>query len=158
MLDTKTGPLPDLSIRRPGPIPSIDRVDSGDEPSYRVPTGLETGFKLLLSLSLPFIVYVLSWKAGVDLATVAYALVVLVMAAATILSWEPARGRVPEIWVAAVKGNRPLRWLPLQAVPVVGFELWRHTTAGSVYGLVPLLAITWAFVATAGTARSLTDS
>ncbi len=155
MLDTKAGPLPELSVSRPGPIPSLDRIDrskTADAASGRLLSDLQTGFNLLVAISVPFIVYVLSWKAGFDLSTVTYTLLSVVMACATLLSWETTRALLPEAWIAAVSRTRRFKWVALQTIPLVGFELWRHASQASIYVLVPLLAITGAFVATVGQA------
>jgi hypothetical protein len=147
------GPLPDLDVPLPGPIPSLDMIDESS-PEKATPEGvlsdLQTGFKILLALSVPFIVYVVSWKAGFDVANVAYAMLGIVMVGSTVAYWARARGHLPANWIAPVRRIRNLRWVPLQVVPLVGFELWRHTWSSSVYALVALLAIAWSFIATVG--------
>jgi hypothetical protein len=153
LLDIETGP-------RPGPIPSLDRIyeEKADKSPGNPPSGLETGFKVLLFLSVPFIAYVLSWRAGFHLATVAYAVLAVVMLAAAILRLEHVGNRVPEVWATAVNASTHLRWVSLQTIPLVGFELWRHAAPGSIYELIPLLVITWAFIAMVGTPGSLPNS
>ena len=153
LLDIETEP-------QPGPIPSLDRIyeENADQSSRNPLPGLETGFKVLLLLSLPFIAYVLSWRAGFDLATAAYAFLAVVMLAATILRLEHVRNRAPGVWATTVNASTHLRWVSLQTIPLVGFELWRHAAPGSVYELIPLLVITWAFIAIVGTPGSLRNS
>jgi hypothetical protein len=147
------GPLPDLDVSQPGPIPTIDAID---ESSYenvttgRVLSDLQTGFMILLALSVPFIVYVLSWKAGFGLANLAYATLVVLMVGVTVLSWAPTVRYLPEHWVTRVLGIRKPRWVAQQVVPLIGFELWRHAALSSFYVIVPLVAIAWSFIATIG--------
>jgi hypothetical protein len=150
MLDEKSG-------RRPGPLPTlgpIGLVDDTPDEAGRPGAGLEhflgrlqVWFALVLSVSLPFIVYVLCSKGGFDLTVVTYPVLGAAMATVTAIGWTRSElgGRVRDV--------APLRWLAVQSIPVAGFLLWRFGASG-FYRSIPLIAVTWVFVATVNPLRT----
>lgn len=142
--------------RRPGPLPTLGPVGLADLPPTETGpihsrpdpllSSIRYWFTLVVCLSLPFITYVLCSKGGFDLTIVTYPVLAVAMAAAVAISWTRSElGR-------RIREVTALRLLPVQAIPVAGFLLWRFGASG-FYRLIPLLAVTCVFVATVSPLR-----
>jgi len=151
--------------RLPGPIPSLIGIGSVEpvvsqpvattvhDPEVleelRVP--LQIGFTVLLLVSLPFIAYVLSWRSGFDLTSVTYPLLAALLGGSALAIWIHSRRSGSKSTISERdKWTRILPWSSLQVIPIAGFALWRGTDLARLEALIPLLAITWAFVAIVG--------
>jgi hypothetical protein len=137
--------------RLPGPLPTLGTVGqvegkpsesmSPDEGLEHLLGHLQIWFALVLSVSLPFIVYVLCSKGGFDLTIVTYPVLAVSMAAVTAIRCTSSGLSDRLCGIAA------LRWLPVQSIPVAGFLIWRFGVS-SFYWLIPLFAVTSVFAAT----------
>lgn len=157
MTDTRIpGPLPTIGFGRAPVVRIPSRVPAaatGLEPKAPEAASLELtrhlleiGFLSLLIVSLPFIAYVVSWRGGFDLTSITYPLAAAAMGAGAIAAWMAAHGYAP-----APLDVRRRHWaLPLQVIPIAGFDLWRSATAAETAILVPLVALALAYVAATG--------
>lgn len=123
------------------PVPLLERLRSP----------LEFGFIVLLLLNLPFIVYVLCWRAGFDLTAVTYPLLTVALGGATIAVWitsqrVASRQRIGTFLAQA----RMLPWMSLEVFPIAGLVIWRDGGLGTVSRLIPLFVVAIAFVFTVG--------
>jgi len=134
--------------REPGPLPtfgqsgrSVGALGAPDAAGLEAILGrLEVWFAVVIAVSLPFIGYVLCFKAGFDLTYLTYPLLLVAMVVVTAMSWSGSgiAGRFG--------GLTTLRWLPVQSLPIAGFVMWRFGIGG-LYRLIPLAAAAWVFVA-----------
>ncbi|MFZ0667032.1 MAG: hypothetical protein WAM97_14865 [Acidimicrobiales bacterium] len=121
---------------------------------------LQIVFTILGLVSIPFIAYVLSSKAGFDLVPVTYSLMAVFTAGGTIAIWLSVRNvRWCRNIAVVLSRNRTAYWIALQVIPITGFELWHDGgRPESLYQLIPLFALAWAFLWMAGTFRVDSDN
>lgn len=111
-----------LAATLPAPPATRDRLLSLVE---RMRSPLQTAFSLAVLLSLPFIVYVLSWRAGFDLTTVTYPLMAAALAVTAAALWIESFGAVGDIELPEPRGRPPTAtaivaaYLPNEAATIV---------------------------------------
>jgi hypothetical protein len=130
------------------PVTSTDRLMPLFE---RLRSPLKVGFTVSALLDLPFIIYVLCWRAGFDLTSVTYPLLTLALGGSTIAVWVASHrlGSRQKIGVLLAR-SRIIPWMSLEVFPIVGFVMWRDGGLGSMNRLIPLLVVALAFVFSVG--------
>jgi hypothetical protein len=117
----------------------------------RLRSPLKVAFTVLVLLDLPFIIYVLCWRAGFDLTTATYPLLTVALGGSTVAVWMTSHrlGSRQKIVVLLAR-SRIIPWMSLEVFPIVGFVMWRGGGLGSMSRLIPLFVVALAFIFSVG--------
>jgi hypothetical protein len=130
------------------PVRSSDQVMPLLE---RLQSPLKVWFTVLALLDLPFIIYVLCWRAGFDLTSATYPLLTVALSASIVAVWMSSHRLGSRQRIAVVlASSRIVPWMSLEVFPIVGFAVWRGGGLGSMNRLIPLFVVALAFVFTVG--------